>query len=188
MDKTPSFVVPYFPLKCSKLFSNKSYVLESSWNVMAHGDARKGKRRGNWWMEWVASTLHTTSEHGVSNITTANAHTSAVVDWTDPPSPDLNKLVRFAERRNLVSARVPSHFKCSLQCFKIPTTHSTCINTVTHNANFIDLFSAISFGSVSLYRAFYTLWYNKIYILYKNEISSFAVKIHYTWIKQFNCM
>ena len=28
--------------------------------------------------EWVASTLHTTSEHGVSTITTANAHTSAV--------------------------------------------------------------------------------------------------------------
>jgi len=28
-------------------------------------------------MEWVASTLHTTSEHGVSCITTADAHTSA---------------------------------------------------------------------------------------------------------------
>ena len=31
-----------------------------------------------------------------------------VVDWTDAPA-DLNGLVRFAERRNLVSARVPSH-------------------------------------------------------------------------------
>jgi len=28
-------------------------------------------------MEWVASTLHTTSEHGVSSITTADAHTLA---------------------------------------------------------------------------------------------------------------
>jgi len=28
-------------------------------------------------MEWVASTLLTTSEHGVSSITTADAHTSA---------------------------------------------------------------------------------------------------------------
>jgi len=28
-------------------------------------------------MEWVASTLHTISEHGVSSITTADAHTSA---------------------------------------------------------------------------------------------------------------
>ena len=28
-------------------------------------------------VEWVASTLHTTSEHGVSSITTADAHNSA---------------------------------------------------------------------------------------------------------------
>jgi len=38
---------------------------------------REGKWRGNWRMEWVASVLHTTSEHGVSSITTADAHTSA---------------------------------------------------------------------------------------------------------------
>jgi len=44
---------------------------------MAHGDAREGKWRGNWRMQWVASTLHTTSEHGVSSITAADAHTSA---------------------------------------------------------------------------------------------------------------
>jgi hypothetical protein len=36
-----------------------------------------------------------------------------VVDWTDAPG-DLNGLVRFAERRNMVSARVSSHFKRSL--------------------------------------------------------------------------
>jgi hypothetical protein len=50
---------------------------ESSWNVMAHGDAREGKWRGNCRMEWVASTLHTTSEHGVSSFTTTVARTSA---------------------------------------------------------------------------------------------------------------
>ena len=44
---------------------------------MAHGDAREGKWRGNWRTEWVASILHTTSELGVSTITTADAHTSA---------------------------------------------------------------------------------------------------------------
>jgi len=60
-------------------------------------------------MEWVASTLHTTSERGISSITTSDAHTSAA---TCPA--DLKGLVRFAERRNLVSARVPSHFKRSL--------------------------------------------------------------------------
>ena len=52
-------------------------AVESSWNVMAHGVAREGKWRENWRMEWVASTLHTTSEHGVSSITTADAHNSA---------------------------------------------------------------------------------------------------------------
>jgi hypothetical protein len=53
------------------------HVVESSWNVMAHADAREGKWRGNWQIEWVASTLHITSEHGVSSITTADAHNSA---------------------------------------------------------------------------------------------------------------
>jgi hypothetical protein len=52
-------------------------MVESSRNVMAHGDAREGKWSGNWRMKWVASNLHTTSEHGVSSITPADAHTSA---------------------------------------------------------------------------------------------------------------
>jgi len=52
-------------------------VVESSSNVMAHGDARVENCRGNWRMDWVASTLHTTSERGVSSITTADSHTSA---------------------------------------------------------------------------------------------------------------
>jgi len=45
-----------------------------------------------------------------------------VVDWTDAPA-DLNGLVRFAERQNLVSARVPSHFKRILQ-HATPSTSS----------------------------------------------------------------
>jgi hypothetical protein len=60
--------------RCKRMYSE---VVESSWNVMAHGDAREGKWRGNWRKEWTDSTLHTTSEHGVSNITTFDAHTSA---------------------------------------------------------------------------------------------------------------
>ena len=55
----------------------RATVVESSWNVMAHGEAGEGKWRGNWRMGWVASTLHSTSERGVSSITTADAHTSA---------------------------------------------------------------------------------------------------------------
>ena len=51
---------------------------------MAHGDAREGKWKGNWRMEWVASTLHTTSEHGASSITTADVRTwaaSSRLNW-----------------------------------------------------------------------------------------------------------
>jgi len=70
--------------------SNASQLLfvESSWNVMAHGEARVGKWEGNWRMEWIANTLHTTSEYGVSSITTittADAHTSAAssrLNWS----------------------------------------------------------------------------------------------------------
>jgi len=39
-------------------------------------------------MEWVASTLHTILEHGVSNITTADARTSAAssrLNWSPLP-------------------------------------------------------------------------------------------------------
>ena len=65
----------------------QTQCVESSWNVMAHGYARERKWMGNWRMEWVASTLHTTSEHGVSSITTADAHTSAAssrLNWCPP--------------------------------------------------------------------------------------------------------
>ena len=59
-----------------------------------------------------------------------------VVDRTGAPA-DLNELARFAERRNMVSARVPTHFKCnlleiitmkviasSLTALSIPTVHA----------------------------------------------------------------
>jgi hypothetical protein len=91
-----------------------SYLLKPSWNVMARGDPREGKWRGNWRMEWVASTLHTTSKHGVFCVTTADAHTSAASSRLNWRPCRFNGLVCSAERRNLVSARVPSHFKRSL--------------------------------------------------------------------------
>ena len=76
---------------CSPDTSTCSPQVESSWNVMEHGDAREGKLRGNWRMEWVASTLHTTSELGVSSITTitsADEETLAAssrLNWSPSP-------------------------------------------------------------------------------------------------------
>ena len=49
-----------------------------------HTEGGGGESMKNWRMQWVASTLHTTSEHGISSITTADAHTSAAssrLDW-----------------------------------------------------------------------------------------------------------
>ena len=62
---------------------------------MAHADAREEKWRGNWRMQWVASTLHTTSEYGVSSFNASDAQTSAAssrlnwrptgrIKWTGP--------------------------------------------------------------------------------------------------------
>jgi len=79
--------------------------IETSWNVMAHGNAREGKWKGNWRMEWVASILHTTSEHGISSITTADAHISAAssrLNWRPPA--DLNGLA------NAVGSQYSSHY------------------------------------------------------------------------------
>ena len=67
-------------------------------------------------MQWVASTLHTTSEHGVSSITTADVHTSAVSSRLNWRPRWFNGLVHFTKRQNLVSARVPSHFNWPVLC------------------------------------------------------------------------
>ena len=67
----------YSVVHCAQAAGTADLLVDCVWNVMVHDDAREGKWRGNWWIEWVASTIHTTSEHGVSSITTADAHTSA---------------------------------------------------------------------------------------------------------------
>ena len=82
---------------------------------MEHGDAREGKWRGHWRMEWVASTL-TPPPNVVYPALLKLMRTPRLlaVDWTDAPT-DLNGLVRFEERRNLVSARVPSRSAIAIQ-------------------------------------------------------------------------
>jgi hypothetical protein len=90
------------------------------WHTVTHGGEVKVKLANGVGIQYLSHYLGTqivSSEHGVSSITTiTNADATPrlpAVDWTDAPA-DLNELVRFAERRNLVSARVPTHFKCSL--------------------------------------------------------------------------
>jgi len=66
------------------------------WHTVTQGGGGEAKRK---LAEWVANTLHTTSQHDVSSITTADAHTSTTssrLNWRPPA--DLNGLVRFAEK------------------------------------------------------------------------------------------
>ena len=67
-------------------------------------------------IQWVASILHTTSEHAVFRITSTDAHKSAArirLNWR--PQDDLNGLVCVAEKTTYgLRSSVPSHFKRSL--------------------------------------------------------------------------
>jgi len=86
---------------------------------MAHGDAGEGKWRGNWRMEWVASILTPPPNVDYAPLLKL-MHTPRLpaVEWTDAPT-DLNGLVRFGERRNLVSAHVPSCSARAIPCVSI---------------------------------------------------------------------
>ena len=85
---------------------------------MAYGDAREGKWKGNWRMEWAASTLKLPRNVVYPTLLKLmRTPLQPAVDWTDAPA-DLNGLVRFGERRNLVSARVPSHLKRTIHTAK----------------------------------------------------------------------
>jgi hypothetical protein len=88
-------------------------VVESSWNVMAHGDAREEKWRGNKRMEWEPVSATWLQNTGLNKQYKPCRLMCTAVDRTDAPA-DLNGLLRFAERRNLGSGLVPSYFKRSL--------------------------------------------------------------------------
>jgi hypothetical protein len=73
-------------------------------------------------MEWVTSKRHMTAEHRlVRAVQTlqADVHSSPASSRLNlPAATDLNGLVRFVERRKLVSARAPSHFTRSLPLYR----------------------------------------------------------------------
>ena len=141
----------------SRFTPGKETVVDSSWNVMAHGDAREGKWRGNWRMEWVASTLHTTSEYGVSSITTADAHTSAA-------SSRLNWRPRRFNWTRPFRRKTKSGFCACAITFQLACTHCTggwvCLRTSMNGRGKL-IFTGTetrdcSVGSRSLYRLLFS--------------------------------
>ena len=95
-------------------FGAQPFIKLVEWkrNLMAHGDAREEKWRGKRRMERVASSFQLDSEQSIQCYYNRSPPTRTprkpVLDWTDIPA-DINGLVRFAGRPNLVSALVPSH-------------------------------------------------------------------------------
>jgi hypothetical protein len=79
-------------------------------------------------MEWVASTL-TLPRNVVypALLTLMRTPRLPAVDCT-VASADLNGLVRFGERRNLVSAHMPSRFKSSL----LPVSSQLITKAILH--------------------------------------------------------
>ena len=94
---------------------------------MAHGGAREGKWRGKWRMEWVSSALHTTSEHGVSSITTADAHNSAAISR-------LNWRPRRFKWTRPFRQKTKSGFCACAITFQLASTYSWVHNTRRRNS------------------------------------------------------
>ena len=93
--------------------TKNSNKVDSSWNMMAEWQTRGSEREtGKWSGQPVFFTLPWNMVYPAL-LPLMHTPRLPVVDWTDAPT-NLNELVRFTKRWNLVSARVPSHFKCSL--------------------------------------------------------------------------
>ena len=113
-------------------------------NLVAHGDAREGKWRGNWQMQWVASTLtpppNVVYPESLKLMRTPRLPT---VDWTDTPT-DLNGLVRFGEKRNLVSARVPSRSVRAIHQFSVSFANLMDVIAMLFGINMVLICKAVT--------------------------------------------
>ena len=111
----------YFSVSCSWRCTSKACWLlyvDSNWNVMEHGDAREGK-----WKEKLAVGSQYPSHYlGTWCIQHyyrwCRTPLLPAVHWTDAHRPIYIDSSVSHERRNLVSARVPSHFNWILLLMK----------------------------------------------------------------------
>ena len=109
---------------------------------MAHGDAREGKWRGNWRMQWVASTL-TPPPNVVYPALLKLMRTTRlpVVDWTDAPH-------RFKWNRPFRGKTSSGFCACAITFRTSYTTHNTeeggCMSCVRYRHIVQEPTSAIS--------------------------------------------
>jgi hypothetical protein len=125
-------------------------VVDSSWNVIAHGDTRDGKWRGNWRMEWLVSTLHTTSEHGVSSITTADSYTSAA-------SGRLNWRPRRFKWARPFHRKTKSGFCACAITFQLASTNVCIYFTLADSCLFLWRYALVCCDIISILRNFFLI-------------------------------
>jgi hypothetical protein len=131
------------------------------WHTVTHG---RGKWSGNWRMEWVASSLHTTSEHGVSSITTAYTHTSAA-------SGRLNWRPRIFKWTHSFRRKTISGFRSCAITFQLASTGFRQLNSVTHQSKLVSIILTRTFVHYSIYT----------YKDYINIILLFDIKAAYVY-------
>ena len=150
-------------------------------NLVAHSDTREGNWRRNWRMEWVASTL-TPPPNVVYPALLKLMRTPRLpaVDWTDAPN-DLNGLVRFEERRNLVSAHVSSR-----SARAIPLAAVVCqenwLFQIWHNAKIsflsiliFDVLAGSSLPIIDMFVSLFQKWHARRRSSYKLGIPFMSV-------------
>jgi len=97
--------------------------------MMAHDDAREGKWRGNWRMEYPSHYLGTWC---IEHYYRWCAHLGCQYSTELTPPPPFKWTRPFRQRENLVTPRVPSHFKRSLQCAITFQTQSTVCHHISN--------------------------------------------------------
>jgi hypothetical protein len=92
-------------------------------------------------MQWVASTLHTTSEHGVSSITTADANTSGCQQSTElppPPPPGRFKWTRpFRAKDEIWFLRMCRHISNAVYLAKLDKYVNAVAGNTIQNVTFV---------------------------------------------------
>jgi hypothetical protein len=149
--------------KCCTLNHGEN-VVESSWNVMAHGDAWRtgGKVKGNKKMEWVTSKHHMTAEHRRARTVQtlhADVHSS-------PASSRLNWRPRRFKWTRPLRRRTKCDFCICAITFQTQSTYSTCfvplkfrIPTVPwYGVVHLDVFVCFLFCRPAKYLYFITLY------------------------------
>ena len=128
----------FFRVGCSldsRIQCRSLTAVESSWNVMAHGDAWVGKWRGNCRI-WVGSQYpsHYLGTWCIQHYYRWCAHlgcASSRLNWRRPA--DLNV-------RNMFSVRVPSHFRWPLHMYITMRGSKNVNNTSLFEKSRLDFF------------------------------------------------